>query len=148
MQPGGTVRLRRGEQGAAVVELALVLPILMMFIFGIVEFGRGYNARIELTAAVREGARIAALYSGACAPPATAPANDLQQCVEAAVRDGAPGLTASAIKVDPPVVRCPTNSAVESNVTVKAIYPFRYEIPFVGARNMNLTATGVMRCRG
>lgn len=26
------------------VEFALVLPILMMFVFGIVEFGRGYNA--------------------------------------------------------------------------------------------------------
>jgi len=44
VQRGGTVRLRQGEQGAAVVEFALVLPILMMFVFGIVEFGRGYNA--------------------------------------------------------------------------------------------------------
>ena len=150
MQTGGTVRLRQGEQGAAVVEFALVLPVLMMFIFGIVEFGRGYNARIELTSGVREGVRIAALWSGACAPPPTAPANDLQQCVDRAVRDGAPGLSRSAITVDPipPAEQCPTDSPVESNITVKATYPFRYEIPFVGSRSAPLAAKAVMRCRG
>ena len=147
MQEGAIVRLRQGEQGAAVVEFALVLPILMMFLFGIVEFGRGYSARIELTSGVREGVRIAALWTGVCAPPATAPVNDLQQCVLRTVQDGAQGLSRSDITVDT-VARCPTDSAVDSNVTVRATYPFRYEIPFVGTRGMFLTAKGVMRCRG
>lgn len=143
MQLGGTVRLRQGEQGAAVVEFALVLPILMMFLFGIVEFGRGYNARIELTAAVREGVRTAALWSGTCAPPATLPVNDRQLCVERAVRDGAPGLVSAQIAV----VVGPECSA-PANVKVDATYPFKYDIPFVGSRNATLTATGVMRCGG
>lgn len=37
------------ERGAAVVELAIVLPLLVAFVFGIIEFGRAYNTRIELT---------------------------------------------------------------------------------------------------
>src|SRR3954454_3432214 len=49
-----TRRHPRAEAGAAVIEFALVLPLLIMLVFGIIEFGRGYNAKIELTGAVRE----------------------------------------------------------------------------------------------
>ena len=52
--PGG--RPRRGQ---ALVEFALVLPLLMLVLFGIVEFGRAWNAKQVLTDAAREGARLA-----------------------------------------------------------------------------------------
>ncbi|MDQ6726669.1 MAG: pilus assembly protein [Actinomycetota bacterium] len=137
------MRIRGDERGAAVVEFALVLPILVMFIIGIVEFGRAYNARIELTSAVREGARTAALsVSGACPPPTTVPARTVQQCVTTAVQNGAPGLSASQIVVTLPTT-CPG-----TNATVKATYPFSYSIPFVGSQSKTLTATGVMQCGG
>ena len=48
-------RLRRG---AAVVEMAICLPILMLFILGIVEFGRAYTAEHLLSNAGRMGARM------------------------------------------------------------------------------------------
>lgn len=48
---------RKREQGQALVELALVLPVLIMLIFGIVEFGRVSNAYLVVTQAAREGAR-------------------------------------------------------------------------------------------
>jgi Flp pilus assembly protein TadG len=127
-----------------VVEFALVLPILMMFVFGIVEFGRGYNARIELTAAVREGARTAALFGTTCPiPPGT---QSLADCVTTTVRNAAPGLTSSAIQVSP--TPCPVDQQTGKNATVVATYPFRYDIPFVGSRQAKLTATGVMQCGG
>ena len=132
------------------VEFALVLPILMMFIFGIVEFGRGYNARIELTAAVREGARTAALYGTTC-PPAAGPAQTFPNCLNAAVartvREAAPGLTSDQIQVPAPTP-CPADPPAGRNATVAASYPFRYDIPFVGSRQATLTATGVMQCGG
>lgn len=48
---------RKTEQGQAVVEMALVLPILIMLIFGIVEFGRILNTYVIVADLSREGAR-------------------------------------------------------------------------------------------
>ena len=129
------MKLRRDERGAAAVEFALVLPILVMFIFGIVEFGRAYNARIKLTSAVREGARAVALGG------TTLTVADIEQTT----RGAATGLNASEITVT--AVRC-AGTPLPVNGTVTASYPFRYEIPLVGSRTTNLTARGVMRCGG
>ena len=48
------------QQGAAYVEFAMVLPFFLVFVMGIVEFGRGFNIFHNLTNACREGARQAA----------------------------------------------------------------------------------------
>jgi hypothetical protein len=45
------------ERGAAMVELALVLPILLLVVFGIIEFGSAYNDAIALRQGVREAGR-------------------------------------------------------------------------------------------
>jgi Flp pilus assembly protein TadG len=47
----------RSERGAAAVEFALVVPILLAILMGTIEFGRAYNAQISLTHAARETAR-------------------------------------------------------------------------------------------
>lgn len=124
------MRIRREERGAALLEFALVLPVLVLFIFGIVEFGRAYNARIELTSAVREGARAGALGGD---PVAT-------------TRNAAPGLTASQIQVASTV--CPAVPVANDNVSVTATYPFHYDIPLFRSGTWTLHAKGVMRCGG
>ncbi|WP_298585390.1 TadE/TadG family type IV pilus assembly protein [uncultured Kocuria sp.] len=53
--------LWRSERGAAAVEFALVVPILLALVLGIMEFGRAYNAQISLTHAARETARTMAI---------------------------------------------------------------------------------------
>ncbi|MDY0223271.1 MAG: pilus assembly protein [Desulfobacterium sp.] len=45
------------ETGAAMVEFALILPLLVLLLLGIIQFGFIFNAQITLTSAVREGAR-------------------------------------------------------------------------------------------
>jgi Flp pilus assembly pilin Flp len=47
------------QEGAAAVEFALLLPLLVLLLFGIIEFGLAFNARIQATNAAREGARMA-----------------------------------------------------------------------------------------
>ena len=47
----------RSERGAVAVEFALVLPILLMLLVGIMEFGKAYNTQISLTHTARETAR-------------------------------------------------------------------------------------------
>jgi Flp pilus assembly protein TadG len=49
------------ERGAAAVEFALLAPVFIMIILGIVEFGRAYNVQTSLTNAAREGARAMAI---------------------------------------------------------------------------------------
>ena len=46
-----------GEGGAALVEFAVILPVLILLVFGTIEFGRAYNAKVTLTHAAREGVR-------------------------------------------------------------------------------------------
>lgn len=48
----------KGERGQAMVEFALVLPIFLLVVFAIVDFGMGFHAWITVTNASREGARI------------------------------------------------------------------------------------------
>jgi len=47
----------RGQDGAAAVEFALLLPLLVLLLFGFIQFGLAFNTRIQATNAAREAAR-------------------------------------------------------------------------------------------
>ena len=51
-----------GERGQALLETALILPVVLLISVGIFEFGRAYQLVQVLTNAAREGARIAVMY--------------------------------------------------------------------------------------
>lgn len=51
----------RRDEGAVLIETALVLPLMLLVCIGIFEFGRAYQAWQVVTNASREGARIAVL---------------------------------------------------------------------------------------
>jgi len=53
----------RSESGASAVEFALLLPVLMMILFGIIEFGLALYQQAILTNASREGARLGIVQS-------------------------------------------------------------------------------------
>lgn len=55
------MRRARGHRGASLVEFALVLPILTLFLFGIVQFGIAYDRQQSVNSGAREGARLGAL---------------------------------------------------------------------------------------
>jgi Flp pilus assembly protein TadG len=122
--------VRERERGAAALEFALVLPILVMLVFGIIEFGRGYHAKVELTGAVREGARELAL--GKSTGEATT-----------ATINAAPGLDLDAgdISTSP----CPAGGA-DGSASVTATYGVPYNIPLVSEGTFDISVTGVMRC--
>jgi len=52
----------RDQRGAAAVEFAIVLPLLMLLLLGILEFGWMFNQQISLTNAAREAARYYAVH--------------------------------------------------------------------------------------
>lgn len=57
-------RLARGTDGQAIVELALVLPVVLMILFGITEFGRALHAYLAIQNAAREGVRLGITGAG------------------------------------------------------------------------------------
>lgn len=120
----------RGERGAVAVEFAIILPILIVLIFGMIEFGRAYNAKIALQGAVREGARVLAV--------------DKDGDPEAATRAAAPSLDPGKLSVSTSGNPCTKGT----NATVTADYDFEYDIPLFGSAALTLQSKGVMRCGG
>lgn len=51
-------KLKKSARGQSLVELALVLPVLIIILFGILEFGRIFHSYLVITHAAREGARL------------------------------------------------------------------------------------------
>jgi len=124
------------DRGAAAVELALLLPVLLLLVFGIIDFGRALNAQITLTQAAREGARIAALG---------------ESNVVSGTQAAATGLSPVAVTV----TSCPAGAGTGVNAVVKASYSFSFVTPLSAiagilgsslGSTMTLTATGVMPC--
>ena len=118
---------KAGDRGAVMVEFAIILPILLMLVMGIIEFGRAYNTQISMQAAAREGARALALGKSAAE-------------VDTRVRDAAPSVAIDSISQTP----CPSSGEGQARVVISE--SFTFGIPFVPLGTKTLTATGVMRC--
>jgi Flp pilus assembly protein TadG len=54
-------RPRKREDGQSLVEFALVIPIFLLVLFAIVDFGMAFHAWITVTNSAREGARVGAV---------------------------------------------------------------------------------------
>lgn len=59
-------RRRRRQAGTSVVEMAIVLPLLLLLVFAIGDFGLAYTRWNSLTNAVREGARAGVVFRNPC----------------------------------------------------------------------------------
>ena len=57
-----TKRGIRGERGSVAVEAAIIFPVLMLLVFGIIDFGHAWYMRHMMSDASREGARYATRY--------------------------------------------------------------------------------------
>ncbi|HEY0400703.1 MAG TPA: TadE family protein [Blastococcus sp.] len=126
----------RGERGATAVEFAFIMPLLLVLVLGIAEFGRAFQVSGTLSAAAREGVRVMALQND----PAAA---------RAAVRNAAPALdpavTDAQITITP--ASCPTTGTTTTTVRLSVTYPMPFLTSFFG-NGVDLTGTGVMRCNG
>ena len=116
----------RGERGAALVETAFVLPIMLLVCVGILEFGRAYQTWQVVTNAAREGARVAILPDYADASVTARVKTYLKNGgLPAAVVDSAATkvlITATTI----PVNATGTVTAAASRIVVE--YPFEFMV--------------------
>ncbi len=140
------------DRGAAAVEFALLLPLLLLLVFGIIDFGRALNAQITLTQAAREGARLAALGDSNVVSGTQTAATGLSP-VSVGVSSCPAGTTSGATCTT--VTTCPANAATGVSAVVQASYSFSFITPIKAIASMfgasfgstmTLTATGVMPC--
>jgi Flp pilus assembly protein TadG len=132
---------RRNERGASAVEFALVLPLLLLVIAGVVDFGRALFTQVILTNAAREGARAAIFTSTTPGPQARA---------TAAAAGGVSPLSVA-------VQTCPPNPGPSTYATVVARNPdfqwilLRPAMNLFGGGDMlptTLAGKAVMKCGG
>ena len=122
----------RNEDGQAITEFALVLPILMAILLGIIQFGIIFNNYITLTDATRAGARKAAVSRFL---------NDNGAAAKLAVEDSAQGLDQSVLDPTISVTAAPDWSTSGNQVTVTASYPYSINILGWTIKAGSLTST-------
>jgi Flp pilus assembly protein TadG len=135
----------RLQAGSNLVEFALVLPLLLVLVFGIVDFGLALFDKAVITNAAREGARAGMVYR---VPRMTdAEIRTVVQNYAAAhlVTFGTPSLTITPTWND---VDASGDRSSGDTLTVSVNYPYNYLvmsklIPTLGS--LNLTSTSVMR---
>lgn len=118
------VRHTRSERGQALVELALVTPILLVLIISVWEFARAWNIQQVITDAAREGARVSAI---ATASEGAISSDSVQSTVSAALgRAGVDPSTAS-VSVNP----FSTGRGDPTTVTIALPYRFIFIGPIL-----------------
>jgi Flp pilus assembly protein TadG len=75
---GRCVKRFLNDRGTATIELAIVLPILLMVMFGIAEFGIFFTQPQAITIAAHNGARYATVHPTAWSNAASPPANTIE----------------------------------------------------------------------
>jgi len=126
----------RDDRGASAVEFAFIVPLLILLVVGIAEFGRAFQVDSTLNAAAREGVRTMALQNDQAATRAMV--RSVASSLNPAITDGQIAISPSS---------CPVNGTTGTNVTVTIAYRLPFFTGFFGA-GVTLHATGVMRCNG
>jgi Flp pilus assembly protein TadG len=117
----------RDQKGQSMTEFALVLPVLALLLFGVIQFGLVFNNYIQLTDAVRAGARKGAVGRHLQNP---------QGAVVAAVRGASTNLDQDELEVS-------VTSSFEqgTDVEVTASYPYSINLLGVVVKSGELTST-------
>lgn len=118
------------SRGAIAVEFALIAPVLLALVIGIVEFANAYNAQISVTQAAREAARTMAIKNN-------------QADAKAAAVAGAPGVNSGAFSYSFSPATCTSDATAQVTVT----YPAATLTGLFGS-SVTLTGVGAMRCNG
>jgi Flp pilus assembly protein TadG len=138
--------LARGEQGVVAIEFALILPLLLLVLFGIIDFARALNYLNDSNQIAAQGARFAAVNNNPSAPGS----------LQAYLRTFAdtPELQNGSNQVTQPITTCietPPNAGANSpggrvgdpvRVTVTSKFKL---LPIVGVATLTLKGVAVMR---
>ncbi|SES43680.1 TadE-like protein [Pedococcus cremeus] len=150
---------RRRDRGAAAVEFALVVPILVLLVGGIIDFGFVFSQQIALNNSARDAAR-AGVVTDLAGNGLTC--TQIGDRVKTSLQSGAVGLASGSVvptveRLDsggsPVGSACSaggnkpcTGSTVGQQLRVVATYPSKPPFPLPYMNPINLTGQGVFQC--
>lgn len=117
MNPRSAGRRATGDRGAEAVEFAVIVPVLLALLFGLISFGLLFFSQISLEQAAREGARLAAICNQDSACLSGVPAR---------VQSRAPNIAIDSSQIT--VTPCPAGDPTAS-ATVTVAYKYKLGIP-------------------
>jgi Flp pilus assembly protein TadG len=123
----------KNQRGQTMVELALVMPLICLLLFGVIQFGVVFHHYVTLTDAVRAGARKAAVSRELGPSAATA-------AVQQAIKDSASDLDQTKLL---PSVNSTWGHG--DDVTVSATYPYSINLLGVVVQSGNLKSSTTER---
>jgi len=107
---------RKSEQGQALVEMALVLRLFFLLLFGVIEMGRVGYAYISISNAAREGGRVATIGG-----------TDLE--IKSSIENAAPSLDSASLTIT--IFPSESNRQSGQEVKVNVTYPVQLFIPII-----------------
>ena len=125
-------RFLKSEKGQAMVEFALVLPLLLILLCGIIDFGWLYYNQITLNNAAREGARYAVIYYD--------PVSDWKSAAESRMLSSMVGVGSAAAIVSDPV-----EQRITASVTATPRILTGFTSTILGKQTVELHASCTMR---
>jgi hypothetical protein len=129
---------RKRTRGMAMVEMVFVLPLLLLLVFAIAQFGLMFSRWLTLSNAVREGARAGVAWRGLNCNKATVE-GDVQTVAGSYARAGGVPLADNAFTV---TGAC---DGPGSQLDVTASYDFKLNIPFADLGTIPISYKASMR---
>jgi Flp pilus assembly protein TadG len=137
MRTLSTSRIGRDERGQALVEFALILPIILLLVVGMLEFARAWNLHQVMTDAAREGARRAVLAD------ATNPKGQTQDSVKKAMWDRLAQFGYDPAKATMAISPLADWKSTGQAITVSLVCPYRFwAVPWM---NISMRTAFTMR---
>lgn len=141
-----TMRARAGERGAVAVEFALIIPLLLLLLMGVIDFGRAMYVKSTLVYTASQGARVASMRNAnwQAVVNSTAASLQVQKLAGNSATTNPTSTSSAACPAD--AVASPDTATVSITVSV----PFRWLtpvgwLPAAGAIN-SLSATSTWIC--
>ncbi len=140
------MRLLRRDEGVEAVEFALVVPVLLMLIAGIVNLGFAFNAATVVTTAARDAARAASLGAQSASAVIGAARTDLVSLPGGATTPVTVTCQRTGSTCDFTAVATSTSFPIMGDtVTVTVSYVNRWPIPIVLVGQTTITRSSQMR---
>jgi len=139
------VQLVRDGRGAAVIEIAIALPVIVLFLWGIFQLGIAFQASAGMQHALGEGARLATICQNPTADGVCSTATDTE--IEARVNEKlfGTGVGVFDFEILPPPADDPDTASVnESDVDYKELsvtFTMPTNFLFFNGPNIDLTRT-------
>ncbi|MGJ9426450.1 TadE/TadG family type IV pilus assembly protein [Nesterenkonia halotolerans] len=134
------MRAQQRDRGASAVEFAIVVPVLVVLLLGIMAFGHAFHVQSVLSNAARDGVRVMALQdtSGGVVPK--------EEAIQTVIDSAAPSTAVSDAQISITPDTCEAaGSSGPGTATVTITYPMQL---LGGIGEVTLTGKGTMRCNG